>query len=446
MNSIQVLSTTTIKTPNKKNCDDSSDHTIHLTPWDLQLLPYGVNQKGLLYHHPLNLDTSNQIEHLKHSLSSTLEMFPPFTGRLKIQEHEDNTISCFITCNNEGALFVHAVAENTSIDDILGSTYVPQILHSFFPLNGIKNYEGTSNPLFAVQVTELDNGIFIGCTINHVVADGTSIWQFINSWAKISKGCLEMTKIPTFERWFPNGIQLPIRFPFTMEHQNNLYNNDNHKEDNPNPPERLFHFPKENIAKLKFKANLEASTKNISSLQALLTHIWRSIIRSKNLDPEEEVNFVVLIGIRPRLIPPLKEDYFGNALIDCVVTMKARDLLGDGGLGKGAVEMNKMIALHSDEKLKNQYENWLKTPSFVNVGMSNKKTLVISSPRFDVYANDFGWGKPVAVRHGGENKENGVISVFAGVEEGSMDLEVCFSYETLEAICNDSEFMEAVSN
>jgi hypothetical protein len=279
-----------------------------------------------------------------------------------------------------------------------------------------------------------------------VVADGTSIWQFINSWAKISKGCLEMTRIQSFERWFPNGIQLPIRFPFTIEQQNNLYSNDNHKEDNPNPLERLFHFPKENIAKLKLKANLEAGTNNISSLQALLTHIWRSIIRSKNPNPEEEVDFAVLIGIRPRLIPPLKEDYFGNALIDCVVTMKARDLLEDGGLGKGASEMNKMIALHSDEKLKNDYENWLKMPSFVNVGMSNNKTLVISSPRFDVYANDFGWGKPVAVRHGGENKENGIICVFAGVEEGSMDLEVCLSRENLEAIENNPEFMDYVSS
>jgi hypothetical protein len=268
-----------------------------------------------------------------------------------------------------------------------------------------------------------------------VVADGTSIWHFINSWAKMSKGCLEIPKMSSFERWFPEDIQRPIRFPFTINQQNNHHNNDNH-EDNSKPPVRLFHFTKENIAKLKFKANLEAAdTKNISSLQAVLTHIWRSIIRSKNLDPEKEVNFVVSIGIRPRLIPPLKVDYFGNAMI-------ARDLLENNGLGKGASKMNKLIALQSDEKLKNHYENWLKTPSFFNVGKYSETLVLGSSPRFDVYGNDFGWGKPVAVRHGGQNKEKGVISVFAGVEEGSMDLELCFPYETLEAICNDPEFMK----
>lgn len=216
MSFIQVLSTTTIYAPNHSN-----DHTIDLTPWDLQFLPFEVNQKGLLYRHPLKLDTSNQIQHLKQSLSSTLEFFPPFTGRLKITEHQDNNISCSITCNNEGALFVHAVAENTSVADIVGATYLPQILHSFFLLNGVKNYQGTSEPLLAVQVTELVDGIFIGCTINHMVCDGTSIWHFIKSWAKALKGCFEKSKIPSLERWFPNFVQRPIRFPFTIESQNN---------------------------------------------------------------------------------------------------------------------------------------------------------------------------------------------------------------------------------
>jgi len=66
---------------------------------------------------------------------------------------------------------------------------------------------------------------------------------------------------------------------------------------------------------------------------------------------------------------------------------------------------------------------------------------ISSSPRFDVYGNDFGWGKPVAVRSGSGNKYNGKISVFAGAEEGSIDVEICLSYEILEALANDAEFL-----
>ncbi|XP_058767334.1 uncharacterized acetyltransferase At3g50280-like [Vicia villosa] len=443
MSSFQVISTTIIHAQNHSN-----DRTIDLTPWDLQFLPYGVNQKGLLYHHPCKLDTTNQIQRLKHSLSTTLEFFPPFTGRLKITEHEDNTISCSILCNNEGALFIHAEAKNISVSDILEPIYLPRVVYSIFPLGKVKNYEGTSQPLLAVQVTELTDGIFIGCTVNHVVADGNSIWHFINSWAEISKGALQISKTPSFERWFPKGTQLPIRFPFLVEPQNNHSNDDNDEEESLNHSERMFHFTKENIAKLKFKANLETGTKNISSLQAVFTHIWRSVIRCKNLDPQEKVNYMMVIGVRPRFIPPLQKNYFGNAVIDCEVTMKVCELLDNNGLGKGAWEMNKIIALYSDEKLKSRYENWLITPSFARHGVvANSNSLALgSSPWFDVYGNDFGWGKPVTVRNGGANKRNGKIYVCAGAEEGSMNFEVCLPYDILEAIGNDSEFMDVVSS
>ncbi|MCH90398.1 putative acetyltransferase [Trifolium medium] len=147
------------------------------------------------------------------------------------------------------------------------------------------------------------------------------------------------------------------------------------------------------------------------------------------------------------MIPPLEEDYFGNAALIGVMAMKAGELL-ECGIGKAALEMNKMISLHSDEKIKNYYESWLKTPRLFPSGRSTSdNSLGISnSPRFDVYGNDFGWGKPVAVRNGGANKVNGKITVFAGAEEGSIDIEVCLSYEVLEALGNDTEFMLPSSN
>ncbi|KAI5421081.1 hypothetical protein KIW84_044791 [Lathyrus oleraceus] len=398
MNSVQVLSTTIIHAPNH-NIYGSKVRTIDLTPWDLQYLPFGYSQIGLLYHHTSQLDTKCQIQHLKQSLTYALEFFPPFTDRLNITEHEDNTISCSINCNNQGALFVHAATENISVDNILQPTYLPSIFYSFFPLNKFKNYHGSAQPLLAVQVTELADGIVIACSINHVVVDGTLVWHFINSWAKISKGNFEISKVPSFERWFPNSIQRPIRFHFPLESRDSLFNDQNDVEEklHVSKSERFFHLSKENIAKLKSKANLEAGTKNISSLQAVFTHVWRSVTRSKNLDPQTEVSFVMDIGVRPRFIPPLQKDYFGNAVIKCVVTIKAGELLEDGGLGRGAWEINKKIALHNDDMLKNQYEKWLITPSFVFTRDDN--SLVIgSSPRFDVYGNDFGWGKPVGVR------------------------------------------------
>lgn len=243
-----------------------------------------------------------------------------------------------------------------------------------------------------------------------------------------------------FERWFPKGIECPIRFPFKIEPHNYISSDGNDEGKKLNPPERLFHFTKENIAKLKFKANLDVGTKNISSLQAFFSHIWRFFIRSKNLDPQAEVSFVLDLSVRQRLIPPLQKDYFGNAVIECVVIMKASELLEDGRLGKGALKINKMISLHSDERLKSHYENWLIKPSFTITpdDVENNNSLVIGSSHwFDVYGNDYGWGKPVRVRSGSADKRNWKIYVYAGVEKGNLELEVCHPYEILEAMRND---------
>ena len=105
-----------------------------------------------------------------------------------VENDDDKSTSFFVDCNNLGAQFVHAVANDVTVADILDPIYVPDIVNSFFLMNGILNHQGTSKPLLAVQVTELIDGIFIGCTLNHCVVDGSSFWHFFNTWSEISRG------------------------------------------------------------------------------------------------------------------------------------------------------------------------------------------------------------------------------------------------------------------
>ncbi|WJX23868.1 hypothetical protein P8452_13051 [Trifolium repens] len=425
MDSVNVISTSTIQAPiihNSTTTTTKNSHQIiNLTPWDLQFLPLGTIQKGLLFHQPI--PTQNQINHLKQTLSTTLSFFPPLTGRLIITHHtttSPNNTSCSIICNNLGVLFIHAKANNTSITNILqpnNNFVVPPIVHSFFPLNGVKNYQATSQsqPILAIQLTELTNGIFIGFTLNHVVSDGKSFWHFVNSWSQISKGSHKITKMPSLQRWFPNNIETPILFPFTITESKD--------QQCSKLPERFFHFTKAKLEELKSKANEEANTdktktNRISSLQALLSHVWRSVVRCKKLDPQEDFRYVLIIGVRPRMNPPLDEDYFGNAAMVGDVRMKVGEVM-ECGIGKVALEMNKMIALHSHEKIKNDYECWLRMPRLFSIGnlTSGNSLATSSSPRFDVY----------------------------GVDEGSIDVEVCLSYDILEALGNDTEFVVPIS-
>jgi len=439
MEGIQLISTTTIQATNHGDGDDNSTHKIiHLSPWDLKFLKLGPTQRGLLFHKP----KTNQIDHLKQTLSSTLNFFPPLAGRLVITQHDEpNNASCSIICNNAGALFVHATAENTTIADILQPKYVPPIVSSLFLLNDVKSYEGTSQPLLAVQVTELIDGIFIGFAINHVCVDGKSFWHFINSWAEISQGSNKPTNVPSFERWFPNNVNLPIRFPFTKDAQNQQCEVSSN---------RIFHFTKEQILQLKSKANAEISSSDkiitISSLQALLSHLWRLIISKQNLKPEERSAFVLPIDCRTRMCPKIEENYFGSGIgaTGCVIMQKGE--LMESGIGKIAMEMNKEISSKSHhEKVMSDIESWLKTPFISDAGRSSSNLLIASSsPRFNYYGNDFGWGKPIAVRNGvGLQRNIGRVILLGGAEEGSIDIEVSLPFDILEAIGDDPLSMDS---
>ncbi|XP_021274226.1 uncharacterized acetyltransferase At3g50280-like [Herrania umbratica] len=414
---------------------------IEQTPWDLQHLLVGYLQWGLLFHKPKPQEEEPEnglIQHLKASLSRTLDFFAPLAGRLASIEHDDKTTSFFIDCNNAGALFVHAVAEKATISDLIEPVYVPTIFDSFFQMDGVKNIEGTSKPLLAVQVTELVDGIFIACSMNHSVVDGTSFWHFFNCWSEVSRGSDHLSKPPIFQRQFLDGIDYPIRIPKT------LYL---HIQDEFIPPPlqvRVFHLAKQDIVKMKTKANAEMNTNKISSLQAVFSHFWQSIMRNRHLDPNQETIIFLVIGLRQKL-PQLPEQYFGNAVQSAIVTLKAGELL-EKGLGNAAWQMNKTVDNHTEEKFMNFLESWVNSPRLYQTGqMMNNALLTASSPRFDIYGNDFGWGRPIAERTGAGSKCGGVLAASCGVEEGSIQIRVCLSPETFQAVENDEEFMAALT-
>ncbi|KAM5576594.1 hypothetical protein ABKV19_007438 [Rosa sericea] len=453
---------TSIVCPTRHN--NESTHRIELTPWDLRLLQLEHIQKGLLFHKSADKEVNeNLIQHLKASLSCTLNIFYPLAGRLSLVENEDNTTCFYINCNGVGAHFVHAAADGVRVADILDPVYIPdEIVDNFFSMNLVRNYEGISKPLLVAQVTELVDGIFIGCSINHAVMDGTSFWHFFNTWSEISRSGSDHDKVasqistsstPVFGRQFLDGlIDLPVHIPFSqLQIPEKLVP---HTTSSSNYIQRVFHFPKEKVAALKAKANAEMSTNSISSLQALMAHLWRAttVTRSTkhDLTTDQEITYRVVVGLRQRMDPPLPEQYSGNALLGIPVKSTAADLL-HRGLGWAALQLNKAIASITAEETKKYLEDWVKSPTFLSntrgdsaAIWSSNSLLTGSSPRFDVYGNDFGWGRPLAVRSGAADKRSGMLTVFPGAEEGSVDFEVCLLPEILQAMGDDAEFLEAV--
>ncbi|KAL8457462.1 hypothetical protein ACS0TY_035358 [Phlomoides rotata] len=406
---------------------------LELTPWDLRLLLLYSVQRGILFHKPQSQKIDhNFIDHLKNSLSRTLDFFPPLAGRLATVENDDNTACYSVVCNNAGAEFVHAVAGDVSVSDILEPKCVPEeLVSSFFRLNGVANFEGTSKPLLGVQVTELVDGIFIACSANHSIVDGISFWHFFNSWSEICRGFDTIPKSPVFERWFPSNGSRPIRLPTLDKNMSQNYI----------PPpllKRVFQFSKESLAKLKAKANSEAGTVKISSLQALSAHLWRSYTRCKRSNGEAV--FIMAIGARGRI--PLPEGYFGNAVFGARTAVKEAELL-QKGLGYAALKINELVGEQTSEVAIKGVEDWMKNPVMPVKG--NLSFFITSSPRHDVYGNDFGWGKPIGVRSGKAPNFDGNMTTFPTAVDGGIEVHACLTPEVLQAMEDDVEFLEAFS-
>ncbi|KAF6991369.1 LOW QUALITY PROTEIN: hypothetical protein CFC21_008461 [Triticum aestivum] len=429
-----------------------SAEAIHLTSWDLRSIAVEYIQKGILLpslpggqgRHDVD------VERLASSFARALDRFYPYAGRLTVAPAREGRASPESRRGREGAEFVHAVAPGVAVADVTVSLLIPRVVWSFFPLNGMLGADAIadSHPVLAAQVTELADGVFIAMSMNHSVADGTTFWQFFNTWSELTRlglGAVMSTPLPVFDKWFFDGCTIPIPLPFGK-----LEDIVGRSRSVPPVQECFLHFSAATLKKLKATANGEiSSTTTISSLQALLAHLWRAVCRARRLAPEQETAYIVYVGCRGR-VGGIPASYAGNALAHVTAKSSAGEIMGNG-LGWAAWQLNRAVASFDEASARDKLASWPQEqePSFAHLPelvVSAPTTLLTgSSPRFDVYGNDFGWGAPLAVRSGAGNKVDGKATVYEGRGRGgSMALEVCLAPEGLARLVADEEFMAAV--
>ncbi|XP_004506783.1 uncharacterized acetyltransferase At3g50280 [Cicer arietinum] len=484
----------------------SSIKPLKLSVSDLPMLSCHYIQKGILLSTP-PYSFENLISTLKHSLSISLSHFPPLAGRLTT----DSDGYVYITCNDAGVDFIHSKAKHLTLNAIISPSLldVHPCFKEFFAHDMMISYSGHNNPLAAVQITELADGVFIGCTVNHSVTDGTSFWHFFNTFAAVTKnaGAVKISNLPDFTRdtIFNSNAVLPIPAggpTVTFDVNEPLR-------------ERVFHFSRESIQKLKQKANgysnsngnglsdpteeikkqVNDSWKNvtsygngivngkgnglidpteemkkqvndgwknvnsngnsnrrtnvrneISSFQSLCAQLWRSVTRARKLDFSKTSTFRMAVNCRHRLEPKMDGFYFGNA-IQSIPTVASVNEIITKDLRFCAELLHKNVVAHDNATVRHGVEDWENAPRLFPLGNFDGAMITMgSSPRFPMYDNDFGWGKPLVIRSGKANKFDGKISAFPGREgNGSVDLEVVLAPQTMDGLENDIDFMQYVT-
>lgn len=159
-----------------------------------------------------------------------------------------------------------------------------------------------------------------------------------------------------------------------------------------------------------------------------------------------EAKLTLPVGCRTRMTG-IPQGYMGNAVAGAVARTPVGEILGDGRLGWTAWLLNRAVASVDEASLKVELASWSQNPSFryaADHGTHPAAVLMSGSPRFDVYGNDFGWGRPVAVRSGAASKLDGMVTVYEdGGGRGGMELEVCLSPDVLARLVADEELMGA---
>lgn len=372
------------------------------------------------------------VELLKNRLSEALVHFYPLAGRLITSS--DGVL--YIDCNDAGADLIEASASDVGIQEITGPEVSP-VVRQLFALDGAMNLNGHFLPLMVVQVTKLRDGVAIGFTVNHAVVDGTSLWHFINSWAHLCRGETTISHPPLHSRCFDiNGSRIALNLPVTQTIE---------KFSPPALTEKIFHFSKETISRLKVRANQKNSEEptSISSFQALSAHIWQAITRARALPPHEQTTFKLAVNCRSRLIPPLPYSYFGNAIQYVSTTVTAGELLACD-ITSAAWLLHRIIWQHRDENIRAELQTYKQCPTVLKLDRAIRDNSVMmgSSPRFPMYDNDFGWGGPVCVRSGWANKFDGKMSAYPerdGV--GGVDVEICLVPHFMAALETDPQFL-----
>ncbi|KAL4022326.1 hypothetical protein IC575_016056 [Cucumis melo] len=446
---VKLISECFVK-PKSEWLPPESKHPYHLSPLDLPNLFSQYIQKGLLFHKPPHFFMPIFLHRLKNSFSTALLHFYPLSGRLVTitnHHHLHPSISIYVDCvNSPGAKFIHAALDVT-ISDFLSPIDVPSVVYSLFDHHKAVNYDGHSLSLLSLQVTELLDGIFIGCSLNHAIGDGTSYWNFFTMLSEIfqspSPKHISISRPPVLKRWFPDGDGPIVNLPY------NLPDKFMNRFKGPKFRERIFHFSAESIAKLKAKANAECGARGtISSLQSLTAFVWRSITRARRISEEQPTHCIMVANNRAKLEPPLSENYFGNVMKYLKVDAKAEELVGKD-LGWAAWKLHDVVVNNTSKKFRETIEERLQSIDKIQVGRIFEPNTVLmgSSPRFNKYGIEFGMGKAVALRSGYSNKWDGKVTTYPGYEGGgSVDLEICLLPQTMVNLESDFEFMIAVSS
>ncbi|MGI4406656.1 acyltransferase, partial [Klebsiella pneumoniae] len=160
-------------------------------------------------------------------------------------------------------------------------------------------------PLLLVQANFFQcGGIALGVRISHKLADAATFTTLITGWANIARGFCDAVSLDfSAATLFPPRDDLCPVHPIALDNLDRIIQN---------CITRRYVFDGSKVAALKSKSTSESVTQP-SRVEAVTALLWSVIAASKSrLASQRSSSLIWAANLRPRLMPPLPEQSFGN--------------------------------------------------------------------------------------------------------------------------------------
>lgn len=140
----------------------------------------------------------------------------------------------------------------------------------------------------------------------------------------------------------------------------------------------------------------------VSTFSLVAAYAWVCMVKSEGMDSANaNVMLAIPCDCRSRLDPPLPTNYFGNCIAGGIAMARGKHLVADWreGLVTAVKSVVEEIKSFDGDGLLKGVDDWLhlKWDSYDPNSLGDKYCAIAGSPRFEVYASNFGWGRPAKI-------------------------------------------------
>ncbi|KAK1568281.1 hypothetical protein Q3G72_022579 [Acer saccharum] len=262
------------------------------------------------------------------------------------------------------------------------------------------------------------------------LADGASTFNFINTWASITRG-ITPTITPFHDRTLLRARVPPRPIFHHIEYDPSPSMNNNNINSEP-ASVAILKITLEHLKTLKTKSR----TKCYSTYEVLASHIWRCTCKARGLANNQETKLYIPVDGRSRLNPQLPPGYFGNVIFNATSIALSGDLQSET-LMDTVERVHKAVQRMDDDYLRSAIDYIEMHPdksSLTRGGHTFKSpNLNINNwSRFPIQDADFGCGPPDFMGGARGFPEGAAILLPNPTNDGSTWLAVCLETQHLQ--------------